>query len=100
MSSSANKSGRLMLSDLDVERIAAAVAVRLQGQAPAVADPDPELTRAEAAKFCRLSLREFDRERSRYPKVLTPSRATRPVLFRRSTLEIYRARRPALASAA
>lgn len=58
---------------------------------PVLLDSDPELTRVEAAAYCRISVREFDNERERFPKALKPARTTRPLLWRRSTLDCYRA---------
>jgi hypothetical protein len=85
----------LRLHPEDLQAIITGVAVQLR---PALADADPELTRVEAAKFCRISMREFDRERTRYPDALKPARHRRPLLWRRSTLEVYRASRGALVS--
>lgn len=74
-----------------------ALAVRtVQLMRPALLDPDPEMNREEAAAYCRVSVREFDRERERYPEHLKAARNTRPLLWRRSTLDCYRAVRAGL----
>lgn len=95
MSSPANKKDRVMprLSEFDVERIASAVAEKILLKRE---DKDPELGRKAAALYCSISVREFDRERLRFPKVLVEARSSRPVLFRRSTLDVYRASRAGL----
>lgn len=72
----------------DLQAIIAGVVVQLR---PALADADPEFTREEAADYCRISVSEFDRERGRHPEALRPARTTRPLLWRRSTLDCYRA---------
>lgn len=74
----------------DLQAIITGVVVQLR---PAMADADPEFTREEAAEYCRMSAREFDRERGRRPDLLKPARTTRPLLWRRSTLDCYRALR-------
>jgi hypothetical protein len=74
----------------DLKALAAEIVVQLR---PAMADADPEMTREEAAAYCRISVREFDRERERHEAQLKPARTTRPLLWRRSTLDCYRALR-------
>lgn len=76
------------MTDADVERVAQRVAAILR---PQLLDTDPLFTRAEAAAYCRVSLAEFDRERIRHPKLLKPARNRKPLHWRRSTLDVYRA---------
>lgn len=72
----------------DIKLLARETAALLR---PSLIDTDPEMTRDEAAAYCRISAREFDRERDRFADTLKPARNTRPLLWRRSTLDIYRA---------
>jgi len=78
------------LHPADLEALAQRTAQLMR---PTLLDTDPEMTREEAAAYCRLSVREFDRERERFAATLKPARASRPILWRRSTLDIYRAQR-------
>lgn len=50
----------------------------------------PDLGREEAAHYCGLSLRAWDRECRRYPRLLKPCKPTRPLRWWVSTLDIYR----------
>jgi hypothetical protein len=76
------------LHPADLEALAQRTAQLMR---PVLLDTDPEMTKAEAALYCRCSEREFDRERERFLKNLKPARNSKPLLWRRSTLDCYRA---------
>lgn len=80
------------MSESEIQLIAELAADRVVAKLrPQLLDTDPHFTREEAAKYCRISVAEFDRERDRVPKLLAAARTRRPLLWRRSTLDIYRA---------
>lgn len=81
------------MNERALQRLADIVVARLK---PQLLDTNPQFTREEAAAFCRISVREFDRERARYPQLLAPNRDAKPLLWSRDRLEIYRSQRATL----
>lgn len=77
------------LTPEDIEAVANRVVQKLRESPPA--SNDPILTREQAAAFCSLSSRTFDRERQRVPLALAPVGDVGPLSkrWRLSTLEMY-----------
>lgn len=81
------------LSPASVDAVARRV-LELQREmpaAPAAIAADPLLTREEAARFCNLTLRTFDRERKRVGDKLAPAATEGPLArrWRKSALDLY-----------
>ena len=78
-----------MLSDEDIGKIADAVVARLHQGLPA-APTDPLFSRAEAARYLHISLRDFDRKRGEHALALQPWAPGNPLRWAQSTLDAFR----------
>jgi hypothetical protein len=86
----------MKLDPEDHRAIAQNVVEMLRGDVAAVAsratDPDPLFNREQAAAYCTLTVRTFDRERKRLPDALKPAATAGPLAhrWRKTTLDLYK----------